>query len=166
MSVELLDNPRFYGYRVRRQIQGKTYQEYFSLKQNSKRLRGAARAEVKAVAEARDETLKGLQRKNRDKKDREISYDPTGQIRGILCRMKREKSGTMTPVFQVGVMSRVREKIVNTTVSIAKHGRVEAWERAVDFYCEHKGIGKRTKVYKDLIAKCPKPAQIKKFTGQ
>ena len=40
-------------------------------------------------------------------KDKEIDLDPSGQIRGILCRMKREKSGTLTPVFQVGVMSRV-----------------------------------------------------------
>ena len=54
MSVELLDNPRFYGYRVRRQIEGQTYQEYFSLKQNSKRLRGARKNEVKGIAEARD----------------------------------------------------------------------------------------------------------------
>ena len=36
MSVELLDTPRFHGYRVRRQINGKTYQEYFSLKQDGK----------------------------------------------------------------------------------------------------------------------------------
>ena len=166
MSVELLDNPRFYGFRVRRQIDGKTYQEYFSLKENSKRLRGAKRAEIKAVADARDEELKVLQQKNRDKKDREIEMDPSGQIRGILCRLKKEKSGTMTPVFQVGVMSRLRGKIVNTTVSIPRHGRVEAWQRAVDFYCEHKKIGKRTKTYKELISRCPKPAQIKKYTQQ
>ena len=63
MSVELLDNPRFFGFRVRRQIDGKTYQEYFSLKANGKRMRGAARAEVKAVADARDTTLKELQQK-------------------------------------------------------------------------------------------------------
>ena len=44
MSVELLDNPRFYGFRVRRQIDGKTYQEYFSLKENSKRMRGAKKS--------------------------------------------------------------------------------------------------------------------------
>ena len=125
MSVELLDNPRFYGYRVRRQIEGQTYQEYFSLKQNSKRLRGARKNEVKGIAEARDAELKTLQRKQRDKSDREIQLDETGQIKGILCRLKREKSGTLTPVFQVGVMSRVREKIVNTTVSITRHGRVE-----------------------------------------
>ena len=84
MSVELLDNPRFYGFRVRRQIDGKTYQEYFSLKENSKRLRGAKRAEIKAVADARDEELKVLQQKNRDKKDREIELDPSGQIRGCF----------------------------------------------------------------------------------
>ena len=166
MSVELLDNPRFYGYRVRRQINGKTYQEYFSLKHNSKRLRGPARTAIKETAEARDEELKSLQSKNRDKKDRTILLDDNGQIRGILCRLKREKSGTMTPVFQVGVMSRLREKIVNPTVSITRHGRVEAWVRAVDFYCEHKNIGKRTKIYKELIERCPKPAQIKKFTEQ
>jgi hypothetical protein len=166
MSVELLDNPRFYGYRVRRQIEGQTYQEYFSLKENSKRLKGAKKNEVKAVADARDAELKTLQQKQRDKNDREIQLDESGQIKGILCRMKREKSGTLTPVFQVGVMSRVREKIVNTTVSITRHGRVEAWQRAVDFYCEHKRIGKRTKVYKDLISRCPKPAQIKRYTQQ
>ena len=107
-----------------------------------------------------------LQQKNRDKKDREIELDPSGQIRGILCRLKKEKSGTMTPVFQVGVMSRLRGKIVNTTVSITRHGRVEAWQRAVNFYCEHKKIGKRTKTYKELISRCPKPAQIKKYTQQ
>ena len=113
---------------------------------------------------SRDEELKALQQKARDKSDRQIRLDDTGQVKGILCRMKREKSGTMTPVFQVGVMSRVRLKIVNTTVSITKHGRVEAWGRAVDFYCEHKRIGKRTKAYKDLIARCPKPAQVKRYT--
>ena len=91
MSVELLDNPRFYGFRVRRQIGGKTYQEYFSLKENSKRIRGAKKSEVKALAETRDAELKVLQQKRRDKNDREINLDETGQIKGILCRMKREK---------------------------------------------------------------------------
>ena len=61
MSVELLDNPRFYGFRVRRQIDGKTYQEYFSLKENSKRMRGAKKSEVKALADKRDAELKALQ---------------------------------------------------------------------------------------------------------
>ena len=54
MSVELLDTTRFHGFRVRRQIAGKTFQEYFSLKENGKRLRGAPRAAVKEQAETRD----------------------------------------------------------------------------------------------------------------
>ena len=163
MSVELLDNPRFHGFRVRRQIEGKTYQEYFSLKANGKRLRGAKRADVKAIADARDTELAAVQQKSKDRADKEIQLDETGQVKGILCREKREKSGTMTPVFQVGIMSRVTGKIVNTTVSINKHGIPGAWERAVEFYCKHKNISKRTKVYKDLVAKCPKKAQVTKY---
>ena len=53
MSVELLDTPRFHGYRVRRQINGKTYQEYFSLKEDGKRIRGSKRS---ARAKARSST--------------------------------------------------------------------------------------------------------------
>lgn len=163
MSVELLDNPRFHGFRVRRQIEGRTYQEYFSLKQNGKRLRGARRAEVKEVAEQRDAELARIQAKSREKADREINLDETGQVKGVLCRLKKEKSGSMTPVFQVGIMSRVTGKIVNTTVSINKHGIESSWNKAVDFYCRHKNISKRTKAYKDLIARCPKKAQVNKF---
>ena len=91
MSVELLDNPRFFGFRVRRQIDGKTYQEYFSLKANGKRMRGAARAEVKAVAEARDATLKELQQKNRDRKDKEIEWIPRANSRHLVSNEAREE---------------------------------------------------------------------------
>ena len=66
MSVELLDNPRFHGFRVRRQVDGKTYQEYFSLKENGKRLRGAKRATVKTAAEKRDADLAAIQAKNKE----------------------------------------------------------------------------------------------------
>lgn len=163
MSVELLDNPRFHGFRVRRQVEGKTYQEYFSLKENGKRLRGAKRAEVKEQAEKRDAELARLQAKAKDKADKEIQLDDSGQVKGILCRLKKEKSGTMTPVFQVGIMSRKTGKIVNTTVSINKHGIEAAWQSAVDFYCEHKQISKRAKLYKDLIAMCPKKARVTKL---
>ena len=163
MSVELLDNPRFHGFRVRRQVEGKTYQEYFSLKENGKRLRGAKRAEVKGQAEKRDAELERLQAKAKDKADKEIQLDDAGQVKGILCRLKKEKSGTMTPVFQVGIMSRKTGKIVNTTVSINKHGIEPAWQSAVDFYCDHKQISKRAKIYKDLIAMCPKKARVTKL---
>jgi hypothetical protein len=83
-----------------------------------------------------------------------------------LYRLKREKSGSFTPVYQVGVMSRVRGKIVNTTVSIPRHGRVDGWQRAVNFYCEHKQISKRTNVYKELLAHCPKESVIRKLKKQ
>ena len=163
MSVELLDNPRFHGFRVRRQIAGKTYQEYFSLKENGKRLRGAKRAAVKEIADKRDAELSKLQAKAKEKADREIQLDDAGQVKGILCRLKKEKSGSMTPVFQVGIMSRKTGKIVNTTVSINKHGIENAWTSAVDFYCMHKQINKRSKIYKDLIAMCPKKARVTKL---
>ena len=42
MSVKLLDNKAFYGYRVRRTVAGELYQEYFSLKKDGKRLDGRA----------------------------------------------------------------------------------------------------------------------------
>ena len=93
MSVELLDNPRFHGFRVRRQIEGKTYQEYFSLKENGKRLRGAKRAAVKVIADARDVELEAVQQKSKDKADKEIQLDENGQVKGVLCRLKKEKSG-------------------------------------------------------------------------
>ena len=72
----------------------------------------------------------------------------------------------MTPVFQVGIMSRVSNKIVNTTVSLNKHGIPGAWEKAVDFYCQHKQISKRTKIYKDLQGMCPTKAQVNKYLKQ
>ena len=49
VSVELLNTPRFYGFRVRRQIDGRTYQEYFSLKADGKRIRGPERAAILGI---------------------------------------------------------------------------------------------------------------------
>jgi len=160
MSVELLDTPRFHGFRVRRQINGKTYQEYFSLKANGKRIRGAKRAAIKAVAEARDLELETSQSSLKAKAAKEIHIDSKGRVRGILFRMKTEKSGTNTPVFQIGIMSTLENKIVNTTVSINLHGLDGAWEKAVGFYTRHKQINKRAKAYKQLIAAKPSKAAL------
>jgi hypothetical protein len=157
MSVELLDTPRFHGFRVRRQIGGRTYQEYFSLKEGGKRIRGARRAEIKARAEARDAELAAEQQKAREKAAREVHVDEQGRVRGILFRMKTEKSGTRTPVFQIGIMSTLEGRIVNTTVSITRHGLDAAWETAVAFYARHKRIGRRSKAYRELLA--AKPSQ-------
>ena len=90
MSVELIDTPRFYGFRVRRQIDGKTYQEYFSLKYDGRRMRGAKRSEVKQQAESRDDELAHTQKTSKDKASREIHIDNQGRVRGILFRMKTE----------------------------------------------------------------------------
>ena len=166
MSVELLDTPRFHGFRVRRQIAGKTYQEYFPLKEDGKRVRGAKRAAIKKRADARDDELASRQRAAREKAAKEIHIDAKGQVRGILCRQKAEKSGTQTPVFQIGVMSQLENKIVNTTVSINRYGAKEAWHRAVDFFVSHKGISKRSRAYRDLMAAQPSAAQVRRVVGK
>ncbi|MEQ8859638.1 MAG: hypothetical protein RIC56_13410 [Pseudomonadales bacterium] len=163
MSVELLDSPRFFGYRVRRQIFGKTYQEYFSLKDQGKRLRGERRAKIRAEAEDRDAELARQQQALQQKRAREIRVDDNGQIRGILCRMKAEKSGNYTPVFQIGVMSLLENRIVNTTVSINKFGVEEAWQRAVEFYARHKKISRRSAAYKALLGARPGPAELERL---
>ena len=163
MSVELLDTPRFHGFRVRRQISGKTYQEYFSLKANGKRIRGPQRAKVKGQAEDRDTELAASQRNAKDKAAREVHISGRGRVRGILFRMKTEKSGTKTPVFQIGIMSTLEGKIVNTTVSINLHGLTEAWKKAVDFYARHKKISKRSRAYSQLLRAKPTNADLQKL---
>lgn len=160
MSVELLDTTRFHGFRVRRQIAGKTYQEYFSLKENGKRLRGAKRAAIKQVAEERDAVLAKKQAKAKAEAAKTAIFDKDGKVRGILFRMKTEKSGTRTPVFQIGIMSAKVGKIVNTTVSINLHGLAGAWKKAVDFYIDHKKISKRANIYKQLIDAQPTTKQL------
>jgi hypothetical protein len=163
MSVELLDTPRFHGYRVRRQINGKTYQEYFSLKESGHRIRGSKRAAIKRRAEARDAELARQQRSARDKLAREVHVDASGHVRGILFRMKTEKSGTKTPVFQIGIMSTLENKIVNTTVSINLHGLNGAWTKAIDFYAGHKKINRKSKAYSDLVKARPSPADLQRL---
>lgn len=160
MSVELLDTTRFHGFRVRRQIGGKTFQEYFSLKANGKRMRGADRAKVKAKAESRDAVLAKQQAKAKIEAAQSSLFDTKGKVRGILFRMKTEKSGTRTPVFQIGIMSTKLDKIVNTTVSINLHGLKGAWQKAVDFYVEHKKISKKSLLYRKLLRAQPNKAQL------
>lgn len=160
MSVELLDTTRFHGFRVRRQIAGKTYQEYFSLKKDGKRMRGEARANVKSAAESRDAVLQRKQNKAKKEAAKIALFDKVGKVRGILFRMKTEKSGTRTPVFQIGIMSAKADKIVNTTVSINLHGLKGAWQKAVDFYVSHKRISKKSDTFKKLLRSQPTKAQL------
>jgi hypothetical protein len=148
---------------VRRQIDGRTFQEYFSLKKDGKRIRGPERAALKVQAEERDQELKALQQKSREGLARRRAVDEKGRVRGVLFRLKQEKSGTQTPVFQVGIHSFVEQRIVNTTVSISRHGLTGAWRRAIDFYALHKKIGPRSKAYKSLLDACPREGALKKL---
>lgn len=158
MSVKLLDNEAFYGYRVRRTINGKLYQEYFSLKREGRRMGPKLRKDVENQAKARDEEL--LQEQQRVKKALKADrcFNDDGSVRGISYLMKTEKSGTLTPIYQVGIASELEDKVVCTSFSLNAHGKEEAWRKAIDAYAKHKLIRKNTKLYQKLSKAKPKTA--------
>jgi len=155
VSVKLLDNDAFYGYRVRRTVDGKLFQEYFSLKKDGKRMTGAARKRVENAAARRDKALAKEQLNARQANKADRCFNANGSVRGISYLVKTEKSGTKTPIFQVGIASEKDGKIICTSYSINAHGKKAAWEMAVATFAEHKGIGKATKLYKQLLAAMP-----------
>jgi len=155
LSVKLLDNDAFYGYRVRRTIDGKLYQEYFSLKSNGERLQGRSRKLVEQKAMRRDQELAALQEKARDRSKADRCFNSDGSVRGISYLLKTEKSGSVTPIFQIGIASELESKIVCTSFSLNAHGPEEAWRKAVDAYAKHKIIRKNTKLYRQLLAAIP-----------
>ncbi len=156
MSVKLLDNQAFYGYRVRRTVNGELFQEYFSLKRDGKRLAGAKRKEVEREAIARDLELEQAQKRHRELTKVDRCFNADGSVRGISYLLKTEKSGALTPIFQVGIASELERKTVCTSYSLNAHGREEAWRKAVDAYAKHKLIRKNTKLYKRLLESIPK----------
>ena len=158
MSVKLLDNDAFYGYRVRRTVDAKLFQEYFSLKQNGKRLNGAAKKQMEKKAFERDSKLASFQTKARQANKASRCFNANGSVRGISYLVKTEKSGTKTPIFQVGIASESSGKIICTSYSINAHGKARAWNLAVDTFAKHKGVSKGSKLYKQLIAALPKRA--------
>ncbi len=99
----------------------------------------------------------------KEKAAREVYVDDKGRVRGILFRMKTEKSGTKTPVFQIGIMSTLESKIVNTTVSINLHGLNGAWGKAVEFYAKHKKINRKSASYKQLMKAKPSNSDLQKL---
>lgn len=156
MSVKLLDNQAFYGYRVRRTVDGKLYQEYFSLKEHGKRLTGVKKKAVEAAAQARDQELERAQIKAREAAKDIRCFNPDGSVKGISYLLKTEKSGNLTPIFQVGIASEVERKTVCTSFSLNAHGRDGAWEKAVDAYARHKAIKRNSKLYKKLKSAMPR----------
>lgn len=159
MSVKLIDNEAFYGFRVRRTVNGKLYQEYYSLKNNGKRLSVRATKEVEKEALARDQVLLNEQVESKKKRKAELCFNKDGSVKGISYLVKTEKSGTKTPIFQIGIASEQENKIVCTSFSINAHGKDEAWKKAVAAYAEHKLIRKGTKLYKEILAAMPKTAK-------
>jgi hypothetical protein len=155
MSVKLIDNEAFYGYRVRRTVDGKLFQEYFSLKQNSKRLGPRLTKNVEKTAQARDEELKLKQQRAKKRHRAERCFRGDGTVKGISYLVKTEKSGTQTPIFQIGIASELDHKIVCTSFSINAHGKDEAWRRAVTTFAKHKQIGKNSKLYKEIMGAMP-----------
>lgn len=162
MSVKLLDNEAFYGYRVRRTVSGKLYQEYFSLKQGGEKLQGRNKKLIEQAALRRDDELAQLQNKIREKLKSDRCFNSDGSVRGISYLMKTEKSGAVTPIFQLGIASELEQKIVCTSFSLNAHGQAEAWRKAVDTYAKHKVIRKNTKLYKQLLAAKPSSNAVKK----
>ncbi|WP_372879072.1 hypothetical protein [Spongiibacter marinus] len=158
MSVKLLDNKAFYGYRVRRTVAGELYQEYFSLKKDGKRLEGRAQKAIEKQAMERDQELEAQQKRFLEETKEERCFKPDGSVRGISYLLKTEKSGNLTPIFQVGVASKVEKKTVCTSFSLNAHGSDEAWHRAVEAYAKHKTIHKNSKLYQRLLGAKPKVA--------
>ena len=156
MSVKLLDNDAFYGYRVRRTVNGKLFQEYFSLKKAGKRMGPRLQKQVEREAIARDEALADEQSKVKKKLKAERCFNSDGSVKGISYLLKTEKSGTVTPIFQIGIASELENKIVCTSFSLNAHGKQQAWRNAVNAYAKHKLISKNSKLYKKLISSMPK----------
>lgn len=155
MSVKLIDNEAFFGFRVRRTVNGKLYQEYFSLKKGGKRLGSRQTRTVEKLAEVRDEELRLAQEKSRQRRKAELCFHPDGSVKGISYLIKTEKSGTRTPIFQIGIASELDERIICTSFSINAHGAEVAWSKAVDVYARHKKISKGSKLYKKLAVSMP-----------
>ena len=156
MSVKLLDNKAFYGYRVRRTVNSKLYQEYFSLKKEGKRIGPRLIKKVEQEALDRDFFLAEKQQTTKKKQKSIRCFNPDGSVKGISYLMKTEKSGTLTPIFQLGIASELEQKVVCTSFSLNAHGKEMAWRRAIDAYAMHKVIGKKTILYKKLLACMPR----------
>lgn len=156
MSVKLLDNRAFYGYRVRRTVAGELFQEYFSLKKDGKRLEGRQKKAIEKQAVERDEELEKQQLRYLEETKEDRCFKTDGSVRGISYLLKTEKSGNLTPIFQVGVASKVEQKTVCTSFSLNAHGTEDAWEKAVEAYAKHKTIHKNSKLYQRLLQAMPK----------
>lgn len=158
MSVYLIDNDSFYGYRVRRVIDGVPHQQYFSLINSGKKIKGEARADIQTEAKKLDQKLEKLQTQARRNREQDsIPSKRSSNRNGVKGISPRIKSTTRASkryeyiVFQVNCMSKLFEKPVCTTFSVDAHGWEGAWQQSVRFYAKHKKI----KNYEHLIERMP-----------
>ncbi len=121
MSVKLLDNRAFYGYRVRRTVAGELFQEYFSLKKDGKRLEGRQKKAIEKQAIERDKELEEQQLRYLEETKEDRCFKTDGSVRGISYLLKTEKSGNLTPIFQVGVASKVEKKTDQLLAECPRH---------------------------------------------
>jgi len=157
MAVKLIDHDKFYGLRVRRTINRRLYQEYYSLKKDGTRI-SINSIEGKIIggeASARDNVLELMQIKDKLRRKAELCFCSNGKVRGINFLNKTEKSGTISPIFQMGIQSAIENRIVCTSTAIKTYGKRDAWLRIIDIYCKHKKINKRSKLYGKLLAAMP-----------
>ncbi|HSB96146.1 MAG TPA: hypothetical protein VLC91_06845, partial [Spongiibacteraceae bacterium] len=124
-------------------------------KEGGARVVGRTRKTIEHNALRRDQELAQLQTKMRERNKAERCFNVDGTVRGISYLLKTEKSGAVTPIFQLGIASDLEQKIVCTSFSLNAHGGEEAWRKAIETYAKHKVIRKNTKLYKQLLAAKP-----------
>lgn len=165
MSVYLINNPSFYGYRVRRVIDGTPHQQYYSLTKDGKRVGGEDKKAIEKQAKLHDEKLAKLQEKVRKERDKACQPSQRAEcssgVRGISPRMKTTRRGNKEysyMVFQVNCMSKLDSKPVCTTFAVDAHGWEEAWKNAVKYYAKHKQI----QPYTHLLDRVPSQRGVMK----
>ncbi|THB74738.1 MAG: hypothetical protein D6B28_01735 [Gammaproteobacteria bacterium] len=168
MSVKLIDNDSFYGYRARRYVDGATVQQYFSLMKSGKRVTGWEKDRILRAAESYDRNLERKQKETARDRQKELKHTSRAKsatgVRGISLRNKEyTKNGkTYSSLsFVVSCQSEVVGKPVGTSYSISSNGWQGAWEKAVKFLAKHKKIFR----YRHLLDRIPqKPDDVDGMT--
>ncbi len=164
MSVKLIDNDSFYGFRARRYVNGATVQQYFSLMKSGKRVTGWEKDRIFRAAESFDRNLERKQKETARDRQKELKHTSRAKsatgVRGISLRNKEyTKNGkTYSSLsFVVSCQSEVVGKPVGTSYSISSNGWEGAWEKAIKFLAKHKKIFR----YRHLLERMPpKPNDI------
>ncbi len=159
MSLKLINNDSFYGFRSRRSINGVVHQKYYSLKKNGKKIVGKEKEAIRKEALAYDKELEQKQKEHKRQRESEFkhlrnSWNNTG-VRGIqIINKSYSKHGKnyTSLCFSVSCVSRLVNKPVATSISIDEHGYKKAWEKAVGYLAKHKNI----EDYDYLIDRFPK----------